>query len=239
MKALLLNGSPRGKNSNTLLLAEAFLRGLGCEYQTITLAEKEFAPCNGCMTCWAKGDGTCVFRDDMQEILTAIFEADVLVESFPLFYFGMPAKMKAFTDRTFCLMQPYHGQSLGENCCTFQTPRDERLRQKKLVLISSCGYTDANLMFDAMLRQYDMLCYGRNYTPILCPQGELLQVEQLAPQLRRRFAAVEEAGRQYAADLALPESVLEDLRKPLVDPRVFQMIAQRHWAARNREGQEK
>ena len=45
MNVLLLNASPRGEASNTLLLAKAFVRGLGCSCETVTLAEKTVAPC--------------------------------------------------------------------------------------------------------------------------------------------------------------------------------------------------
>ena len=65
MNVLLLNASPRGEASNTLLLAKAFVRGLGGSCETVTLAEKTVAPCTGCMTCWKRGDGRCVYCDDM------------------------------------------------------------------------------------------------------------------------------------------------------------------------------
>ena len=228
MKALLINASPRGAASNTLLLAQAFLRGLACEAETVTLADCSITPCTGCMTCWKRGDGSCVFSDSMTELLEKVMAADVILESFPLYYFGMPTLLKAFTDRTFCLMQPYRGQT--DTGCAFQVPRDPRLREKKLVLISTCGYAAAEEMYDALLKQYDLLCHGRNYTPIFCPEGELMQVEQLALPRRRLLARLEEAGRQYARQLCLPEQTLRELRKPLVDPRVYQIIANAHWS---------
>ena len=74
MKAFLINASPRGRGSNTLLLAQAFLRGLGCEYDTATLSELRITPCTGCMTCWQRGDGQCVFSESMQELLAKVKE---------------------------------------------------------------------------------------------------------------------------------------------------------------------
>ena len=96
MNVLLLNASPRGEASNTLLLAKAFVRGLGGSCETVTLAEKTVAPCTGCMACWKRGDGRCVFCDDMPALLDKIMQADVIVESFPLYYFGMPAILKLY-----------------------------------------------------------------------------------------------------------------------------------------------
>lgn len=236
MKALLINASPRGAGSNTLLLAQAFLRGLACETETVTLADCTITPCTGCMTCWKRGDGKCVFSDSMPELLEKVMAADIIIESFPLYYFGMPTLLKAFTDRTFCLMQPYHGQT--DTGCAFQTPRDARLREKKLVLISTCGYASAEWMYEALLKQYDLLCHGRNYTPIFCPEGELMQVEQLAIPRRRLLSRLEEAGREYARQLSLPEQTLRLLQTPLVDPRVYQIIADAHWSGAKGESRE-
>lgn len=227
MKALLINASPRGARSNTLLLAQAFLRGMDCEQETISLADCRITPCTGCMTCWMRGDGRCVLSDDMDALLEKLLAADVVIESFPLYYFGMPTILKAFTDRTFCLMQPYRGQTTG---CSFQMPRDERLLGKKLVLISTCGYAEAGEIYDALLHQYDLLCHGRNYTPIFCPEGELMQLEQLALPRKRLLSLLEEAGARFRSEGSLPEAVLQELQKPLVDPRVYQIIAAAHWS---------
>ena len=164
----------------------------------------------------------------MPALLDKIMQADVIVESFPLYYFGMPAILKAFTDRTFCLMQPYHGQT--DTGCAFQRPRDARLYEKKLVLISTCGYASAQGPFDALLAQYDLLCHGRSYTPICCPEGELMQLAQLELPRRRLLARLEAAGERFAAEGSLPASVLAELQAPLVDPRVYQIIANAHWS---------
>ena len=133
--------------------------------------------------------------------------------------------------------QPYHGQT--DTGCAFQTPRDARLREKKLVLISTCGYASAEGMYEALLKQYDLLCHGRNYTPIFCPEGELMQVEQLAIPRRRLLSRLEDAGREYARAFTLPEQTLRLLQTPLVDPRVYQIIAAAHWSGAKGEPCEK
>lgn len=84
-------------------------------------------------------------------------------------------------------------------------------------------------MYDALLRQYDLLCDGRNYTPLLFPQGELLSVEQLAVQRSNRLREFEAAGRRYASQFSLPGEVLTALQRPLVDPRVYEILARVHW----------
>lgn len=48
IKILLLNGSPKGEASNTLMLSKAFLDGMGRKYERIGLIKKSIAPCMGC-----------------------------------------------------------------------------------------------------------------------------------------------------------------------------------------------
>ena len=88
----------------------------------------------------------------------------MLIASFPLYYFGLPAQLKALLDRTISLMEPYHGQTPEGGHCSFQTLRDPALRRKKLVVISSCGYTEAAPMYEALLAQLDRLCSCLLYT---------------------------------------------------------------------------
>ena len=132
MQALLLNGSPRGAASNTLRLSRAFLQGTGWPFETFSLTENRIEPCRGCMACWRSG-APCTIADDFSAFVGQFRRADVLIASFPLYYFGLPAQLKALLDRTISLMEPYHGQTPEGGHCSFQTLRDPALRRKKLV----------------------------------------------------------------------------------------------------------
>ena len=212
MQALLLNGSPRGAASNTLRLSRAFLQGTGWPFETFSLTENRIEPCRGCMACWRSG-APCTIADDFSAFVGQFRRADVLIASFPLYYFGLPAQLKALLDRTISLMEPYHGQTPEGGHCSFQTLRDPALRRKKLVVISSCGYTEAAPMYEALLAQLDRLCSGRNYTPLFFPQGELLPVEKLDGPRARRLQAFEAAGREYAETGTLSEQTLAGVQR--------------------------
>ena len=216
MQALLLNGSPRGAASNTLRLSRAFLQGTGWPFETFSLTENRIEPCRGCMACWRSG-APCTIADDFSAFVGQFRRADVLIASFPLYYFGLPAQLKALLDRTISLMEPYHGQTPEGGHCSFQTLRDPALRRKKLVVISSCGYTEAAPMYEALLAQLDRLCSGRNYTPLFFPQGELLPVEKLDGPRARRLQAFEAAGREYAETGTLSEQTLAGVQRPQND----------------------
>lgn len=63
MNILVVNGSPRGKQGNTYILQEAFMRGAvsaGARVEEVFLKSKKISPCIGCMSCWIKTPGKCV-----------------------------------------------------------------------------------------------------------------------------------------------------------------------------------
>ena len=102
MKILILNGSPKGERSDTLHITRAFLDGMRAavpvEAELIHVTEKRIGCCRGCFTCKRNG-GTCVLRDDMAGILEKMLASDVLLFSFPLYCYGMPAALKNLVDR--------------------------------------------------------------------------------------------------------------------------------------------
>ena len=54
--------------------------------------------CRGCFACKYNG-GHCVLDDDMREILGQIPDSDLLLFSYPLYCYGMPAMLKNLVDR--------------------------------------------------------------------------------------------------------------------------------------------
>lgn len=100
-KVLILSGSPR-KGGNSDLLCDAFAKGAaeaGNAVTKIRVSERNIAPCRGCYFC-REHNGTCVYKDDMAEILQAMIDADVLVLASPVYFYSIDAQLKALIDRT-------------------------------------------------------------------------------------------------------------------------------------------
>ena len=98
MKILLINGSPKGKKSNSLRLAASFVEGVKSKAEgrgdLVTVDEVEVASlkisaCHGCFACWKNTPGHCCIKDDMAAIIEKEIEADLVVWSFPLYYFNI------------------------------------------------------------------------------------------------------------------------------------------------------
>ena len=69
-------------------------------------------------------------------------------------------------------------------------------------------------------------------------QGELLPVEKLDGPRARRLQAFEAAGREYAETGTLSEQTLAGVQRPMVDPRVYEILARAQWrggAERNKQ----
>jgi len=101
---VLLFGSPR-KTGNTDKLATAFLKGaesVGKNVKLFRIADMSIDFCIGCSHCFEK-KGVCIHKDDMQEILDAIRNADVLVFASPVYYCSVSAQLKLVLDRTCAL----------------------------------------------------------------------------------------------------------------------------------------
>ena len=230
MKLLILNGSPKSGRSNTMNITRAFIDGFpkGTEVEQIDLYKKEIRPCLGCFSCWSKTPGECVIKDDMQEIYEKIKASDIIIESFPLYFFGMPSVMKCLTDRCLPFMLPYMGNQTGDGS-SFHELRDENMHNKKLVLISTCGYVETKSMYPALLKQYDLICGENCYTSIICPEGELFIAERAKRQRESYLRDVKEAGKEFSEKNCISEKTMSKISIPILSPKGFEAITLAHW----------
>ena len=99
-KVLILSGSPR-KNGNSDYLCDKFMEGaqsVGHDVEKIFVSDKNIGFCRACYAC--RNTGKCFQKDDMEEILTQILVADVLVLASPVYFYAINGQMKTLIDRT-------------------------------------------------------------------------------------------------------------------------------------------
>lgn len=101
MKMLTLMGSPR-KKGNTAEALRLFEEQASqfAQIQQVNVAFKNLKPCLGCWQCQT-GEKGCVQKDDFNEILQQMVEADVILYASPLFSWGFSTQMKTLIDRHF------------------------------------------------------------------------------------------------------------------------------------------
>lgn len=103
MEILVISCSGK-RNGNSEKLAAAFSEGAheaGHAVKVIRQSEIAIGGCRGCNAC-VETD-RCVQRDGMQEVYPAFVECDAVVFVAPLYFWGMPAQMKAVIDRLYAL----------------------------------------------------------------------------------------------------------------------------------------
>jgi multimeric flavodoxin WrbA len=107
MKITILNGSPR--KQNTVAMINAFTEGAkeaGHEVNVLNVAKMQIHDCIGCEYCHTKGNGTCAIKDDMQKVIPACNEADMIVFATPVYYRGITSYLSAVIHRMYCIGKP-------------------------------------------------------------------------------------------------------------------------------------
>lgn len=234
MKILAINGSPKGKRSNTWRLTSAFLEGITIqeendgaqapEIETLNIGSLNIKPCLGCFSCWSKTPGKCCIHDDMQGVIDKILWADVVVWSFPLYYFGLPGQLKTLIDRQLPMSLPFmctETESGGH-------PSRYDMSGKRTVVISTCGFYTAQGNYDCVTNLYDRLCGKGGYTAIFCGQGELFRVKELSERTDEYLSWVKKAGQDFASD-GITGETRGKLDRNLFPRDVFEAMADASW----------
>ena len=238
-KILILNGSPHKEKSTTMFAAAAFAGGIaeetGGEMEVINIADLNVRPCLGCLSCWGRTEGQCVIQDDdIPEVKRKILESDIIIESFPLYFFGMPGIVKVFTDRMLSMIKTYEGQGVprsGESAHGLRYPDPD----KSFVLISSCAYTETNMIYDPLKTQFDLICGAGEYTSLFFPQLKTL-VDKGGSRKTRFETRIMEAGREFGRERTLsPESAARITKAPFPQD-VYKVIIENVWDEQRRRG---
>lgn len=225
MKVLVINGSPKNERSNTMCLTLAFLDGTGwLDAEIIEVSKANIKSCLGCFACWSKTPGKCVINDGMSEIFHKIISADVIVWSFPLYYFSVPGGLKNLIDRQLPLNLPFmaKGNESGGH------PKRYDLMHQKHVVISTCGFWTAKGNYDSIISMFNHFCGKGNYSTIFCGQGELFSVPELKGHTDAYLEVVRRAGAEYATG-AIGSETQSKLAEPLYPRDVFEKMADASW----------
>ena len=200
-KVLVLNGSPKQNKSTTMVITKAFLDGMkeyeDCDIEIINVQSLHIIPCTGCLSCWGHTEGECVIKnDDVAMVKEKILGADIIIESFPLFFFGMPGILKLLTDRLLSMMLTYRGHKPPEDGSSFHGLRYMD-SNKRFIIISSCAYTEVNKVYDSVISEFDYIVGKEKYTKILVPQVKTLVDVNNESKLNRFLKKYIEAGKKF------------------------------------------
>ena len=100
MKRVIVISTSLRRGSNSDMLADKFVEGAvsaGNDVEKISLVGKDIQFCRGCFGCQKLGK--CVIKDDVNDIMAKVLEADVVVWATPIYYYEMSGQMKTMIDR--------------------------------------------------------------------------------------------------------------------------------------------
>ena len=100
MKKVIVISTSLRRGSNSDMLAGKFVEGAkeaGNDVEKISLIGKDIQFCKGCFGCQKLG--RCVIKDDVNDIMAKVLEADVVCWATPIYYYEMSGQMKTLIDR--------------------------------------------------------------------------------------------------------------------------------------------
>ena len=222
MKILVFNGSPKREKSDTLCIARAFLEGMGeagaQEVKVIHAIEQHVEYCHGCFACMHNG-GQCVIDDDMGGILEEILQSDLLIFSYPLYCYGMPAPLKAIIDR----ILPLSRMTMEKVGDRYQHVGQRDCSHLRYVMICGCGFPNSRQNFEPAVGQFKLL-FPHDHTIITVPESPMFNVPGAAVVTVPRLKLVKAAGRQYAGTGAIDPALLALICSPMIPEEQYAAI---------------
>jgi putative NADPH-quinone reductase len=229
MKIVLVNGSPKGRSSNTQIMAEAFLQGAqkaGAETLNVFLAEKKIQHCRGCFSCWLKTPGRCVIEDDMKHILAEADGAEVLVLASPLYFDTISGMLKVFMDRMIVKGDPHFGKTSSGESRHWKNPET---KVPRLMMMSNCGFPERS-HFQAMSHWAQRAALNMQTEllgEIYATQGGLLATE--LPQVESYRQWLEKAGGEITLGQALSAKTRQALEQQFLPDDIYIENANRYF----------
>ncbi|WP_022669213.1 NAD(P)H-dependent oxidoreductase [Desulfospira joergensenii] len=140
MFVLGLQGSPR-KKGNTHDLLSIFMEEAekqGALTQTLLARELDIQPCKELIVCEKKG--FCPIRDEMEpKVYPLLKRADIIVLASPVFFYNVPAQLKALIDRC----QMFWGRK-------YRLELKEPNAKNRQGILLSCGGSGGKKLFDGL-----------------------------------------------------------------------------------------
>ena len=242
MKILVINGSPKGDRSNTWKLTQSFIDGIrsqlgegAVEVRDVEVRKADIRPCLGCFSCWKNEEGACCLHDDVAGIIADRVWADVTIWSFPLYFFTVPGPLKNLIDRQLPMAMPFM-EDRTDGVGNGSHPSRYDMTGKRTVIISTCGFYTAEGNYDGVFSLFDHMCGKNNYECILCGQGELFRVDELAERTNAYLQVVGQAGREFAEGL-IEADTSRELSKLLFPRRTFEAMADASWGISRETGE--
>jgi len=234
MKLLVLRSNIR-KNGYTQYITDKLVAGAkDCDgsITDINLADKKINHCSGCYHCWLKDPGHCVHNDDMEKILQAFLDADVILCATPLYHYSMSSILKKFFERTLPLTAPGFGIT-PRGYMRNQIRYEDQWRGKKLAWLAVGAFRNPG-NYDGLEKTFELLCEGINVEfagRCIRPEAYLLQFALAKPKTIKKIeTGLYQAGRELMLQGSFSEETIRKVGLPLAsDKEHFEKYSSIYW----------
>jgi multimeric flavodoxin WrbA len=116
MKALVLNGSPKGDGFFDGLLdaSRNALQGRGWVVDARDLDDMDISSCRGRFGCWVRTPGVCAIDDEGRDIAKAAVQSRLMVFITPVTFGGYSPALKKAVERLIPILSPFFMKIRGE-----------------------------------------------------------------------------------------------------------------------------
>ncbi len=225
MRILVLNGSPKREKSDTMHMTRAFLEGMQeaslQDVHIIHAIDRHIEFCTGCFSCMHNG-GSCIHDDDMRGILEEILDSDLLILSFPLYCYGMPAPLKAIIDR----ILPLSSMAMQKVGDRYEHVGQADFSHLRYLMICGCGFPNSKQNFEPAVAQFKLL-FPQGHTILTVPESPMFNAPQAEVVTVPRLEQIKQAGRQYADRGSIDAALLAQIQSPMIPEEQYAAIVNR------------
>lgn len=166
-----------------------------------------------------RNGGVCRHNDDMRSILEQILESDLLLFSFPLYCYGMPAMLKNLIDRTL----PLSSMAMQKVDGRYEHVGQADFSHLKYLMICGCGFPNSTHNFEPAVAQFKLM-FPNNHTILTVPESPMFNAPEAAVVTVPRLELVKEAGRQYAESSVIDTALLAQIGSPMIPEEIYAKI---------------
>ena len=138
-------------------------------------------------------------------------DSDLLIWSYPLYCYGMPAPLKALLDRTL----PLSSMAMRKVGDRYEHVGQADFSRLKYVMISGCGFPNSKHNFEPAVMQFER-CFPNEHTMITVPESPMFNAPEAAVVTVPRLELVKMAGKQYAESGIIDEELLKEITSPMI-----------------------
>lgn len=233
-EALIIQGSPRGREGLTEELVRPLIAGLDSQkipYRTVYLQGLDIKPCQGCNDCWVKKPGVCVHKDDMAGLLKDLVETDLVVLAGPVWFGGLSGLLKNFIDRCRPLQEPWLVAHPSQG--THHPAREGSILGQRMVLaaVGSLSRADDYQALTALAEELSSICLSPLAGRLIRPSAEILHLgRRVGPAYDLFRESIQAAGVELARSGRVGEETERAVSAPLYrDEVAFRLLANLYW----------